>query len=170
MEITSRIAACLWFDSQAEEAAAFYAGIFPNSRIRRTTRHGEAGKEIHGKEPGSVLTVEFELNGQPFTALNGGPVFQFNEAISLQIYCKDQAEVDYYWNRLTEGGDENAQQCGWLKDKFGVSWQVVPEEWFEMAEHAGSEGYERAMEAMFQMKKLDIEALRRAFRGEVAGG
>src|SRR5688572_27138103 len=123
---TQRIAPCLWFEHQAEEAARFYTGIFKNSRIRKISRYGEAGREIHRRPPGSVMTVTFELAGQEFTALNGGPIFTFNEAISFQVYCGDQAEVDYYWVKLGEGGDESAKQCGWLKDKYGVSWQVVP--------------------------------------------
>lgn len=165
MEIKQRIVPCLWFDYQAEDAARFYTGIFKNSRITAITRYGEAGKEIHGKDAGTVLTVEFELDGQTFTALNGGPVFQFNEAISLQIYCATQAEIDFYWEKLSEGGDENAQQCGWLKDKFGLSWQVAPIEWIEMAKNHEAESYDRAMNAMLRMKKLDIEELRRAYAG-----
>ena len=168
MNITNRIAPCLWYDDQAEEAANFYTSIFKNSSIQAYTYFGEAGREIHGKEPGSVMTVEFELDGQIFTALNGGPMFKFTEAISLQIYCKDQAEVDYYWDRLTAGGDPEAQQCGWLKDKFGVSWQVVPVSWIEMAKHTETAGFQRAMDAMFSMKKLDIDALQRAYDGESA--
>lgn len=116
----------LWFDDQAEEAAEFYTSIFKNSKIGRTTRYGKEGYEIHGKPAGTAMTVEFEIDGQPFTALNGGPVFQFNEAISFQVRCDTQEEVDYYWDKLSEGGDEKAQQCGWLKDKYGVSWQIVP--------------------------------------------
>lgn len=160
-----RIAPCLWFDDQAEEAAGFYSSIFKNSRIVTVTRYGEAGRELHGKPVGSVMTVEFELDGQPFTALNGGPMFKFNEAISLQVNCETQEEVDYYWEKLTEGGDEAAQQCGWLKDKYGVSWQVVPTLWLEMVNDADHEKVERTMEAMFQMKKLDIAELKRAFDG-----
>ena len=159
------IVPCLWFDSQAEEAAKYYTGIFRNSKITAITRYGEAGKEIHGRPAGSVMTVEFELNGQPFTALNGGPVFTFNEAVSFQIMCADQEEVDYYWNRLTQGGDPSAQQCGWLKDKFGVSWQVVPTGMVEMMNHPDRSKADRAMEAMLRMKKLDIAALEEAFAG-----
>src|SRR2546423_1690595 len=122
----NKIIPCLWFDHQAEEAARFYISIFKNSKITAISRYGEAGKEIHGKAPGSVMTVAFDLDGQSFTALNGGPLFKFNEAISLQIECETQQEMDYYWERLNEGGDPNAQQCGWLKDKYGLSWQVVP--------------------------------------------
>jgi predicted 3-demethylubiquinone-9 3-methyltransferase (glyoxalase superfamily) len=160
-----RIAPCLWFDDQAEEAAQLYTSIFKNSRIVTVTRYGEAGREIHGKPPGSVMTVEFELDGQAFTALNGGPLFKFNEALSLQVNCETQEEVDYYWEKLSAGGDEAAQQCGWLKDKYGVSWQVVPTLWIEMVNDPDPEKTQRAMEAMFQMKKLDIEELKRAFEG-----
>ena len=113
------ITPCLWFDHQAEEAARFYTAIFQNSRITQISRYSEAGQEIHGKQPGSVLTVAFELDGQSFTALNGGPIFKFNEAISLQVNCQTQEEIDYHWDRLSAGGDKNAQQCGWLKDKSG---------------------------------------------------
>jgi predicted 3-demethylubiquinone-9 3-methyltransferase (glyoxalase superfamily) len=160
-----KITPCLWFDDQGEEAARFYTGIFPHSRIVNITRYGEAGQEIHRKPAGSVLTVAFELDGQPFTALNGGPMFKFNEAISFQIHCDDQAEVDYYWSKLGEGGDERAQQCGWLKDKYGVSWQVIPKVLIEMLNDHLSEKSQRAMEAMLQMKKLDIAALQRAYAG-----
>ena len=131
-----KIAPCLWFDSQAEEAAKFYTGIFRNSKIGASRRYGEAGREIHGKPAGSVMTVAFELDGQAFTALNGGPMFKFNEAISLQVNCETQDEVDYYWEKLSEGGDEKAQQCGWLKDKYGVSWQIVPTILAEMIERS----------------------------------
>jgi predicted 3-demethylubiquinone-9 3-methyltransferase (glyoxalase superfamily) len=162
------ITPCLWFDSQAEEAARYYTGIFKNSKIVNLTRYGEAGQEIHGKPAGSVLTVEFELNGQPFTALNGGPHFKFNEAVSFQIMCETQEEVDHYWNRLGVGGDPNAQQCGWLKDKYGLSWQVVPTGMVEMLNDPDHEKADRAMEAMLKMKKLDIAELKRAFEGETA--
>ena len=121
-----KITPCLWFDKQAEEAAKYYCGIFPNSRITEVTYYGEAGTEVHGGKPGSVLMVAFELDGQPFTALNGGPNFKFNEAVSLMILCDTQDEIDYYWDKLSEGGDPSVQACGWLKDKFGLSWQVVP--------------------------------------------
>ena len=165
MSLSTRIAPCLWFADQAEEAANFYVGIFPNARINTTTRYSSVGQEIHGRAPGSVMTVEFELDGLRFTALNGGPLFTFNEALSLQILCKDQEEVDYYWDRLTAGGDPAAQQCGWLKDRFGVSWQVVPERWVDMLKDPESPGARRAMEAMFSMKKLDLNELQRAFAG-----
>lgn len=155
----------LWFDDQAEEAAEFYTSIFKNSKIGRTTRYGKEGYEIHGKPAGTAMTVEFEIDGQPFTALNGGPVFQFNEAISFQVLCDTQEEVDYYWDKLSEGGDEKAQQCGWLKDKFGVSWQIVPTILSELVGDSDSEKSQRAMKAMLQMKKMDIEALERAYEG-----
>ena len=169
MTTAQAITPCLWFDSQAEEAARFYTGIFKNSSIRTITRYPEAGQEVHGKPAGTVLTVEFELNGQPFTALNGGPHFTFNEAVSFQIMCRTQDEVDYYWKRLGEGGDPNAQQCGWLKDKYGLSWQVVPTGMVEMLNDPDREKANRAMEAMLKMKKLDIAELERAFEGETAG-
>lgn len=155
----------LWFDTQAEAAAQFYTGIFPNSRILNVTRYTEVGREFHGKEPGSVMTVTFELNGEPMLALNGGPAFNFSEAISLEVMCEDQAEVDHYWDRLTEGGDPSAQQCGWLKDQFGVSWQVVPRGWEAMLNDPDPEKVARVSTAMFAMKKLDVAALERAFNG-----
>jgi predicted 3-demethylubiquinone-9 3-methyltransferase (glyoxalase superfamily) len=162
MQISSKIAPCLWFDSQAEEAAKFYTGIFRNSKIVATSRYGEAGKEIHGQKPGSVMTVAFELEGQTFTALNGGPVFKFNEAVSLQIMCENQEEVDHYWSKLTAGGDEKSQQCGWLKDRFGVSWQVVPRVLPELLTDPDKGKAERAMAALMKMKMLDIAQLKRA--------
>src|SRR5499433_1866874 len=121
-----KITPCLWFDNQAEEAANFYVSIFENSKIGHVTRYGEAGFEIHGRLAGTVMTVEFQLDGQNFVALNGGPVFKFNEAISFQVHCQTQEDIDHYWDDLSRGGDKNAQQCGWLKDKYGVSWQIVP--------------------------------------------
>ena len=169
MTAVQPITPCLWFDTQAEEAARYYTGIFKNSRIGTITRYGEAGREVHGRPPGTVMTVAFELNGQPFTALNGGPVFRFNEAVSFQIMCQTQEEVDHYWNRLSAGGDKQAQQCGWLKDKFGVSWQVVPTVLVEMMADPDKEKSGRVMEAMLPMKKLDIAELERAFQGETAG-
>ncbi|MBI4290945.1 MAG: VOC family protein [Betaproteobacteria bacterium] len=165
MPIVQRINPCLWFDSQAEEAVTFYTSIFKNSRILSTARYGEAGREIHGKPPGTVMTVAFELDGQRFTALNGGPLFKFNEAVSFQVNCESQEEVDYYWDKLSAGGDEKAQQCGWLKDKYGVSWQVVPAVLIELINNRDSEKSRRATEAMLQMKKLDIGKLKRAAAG-----
>jgi predicted 3-demethylubiquinone-9 3-methyltransferase (glyoxalase superfamily) len=160
-----RIQPCLWFDDQAEHAARFYTSIFKSSKILRTTRYGEAGFEVHGRPAGSVLTVEFELNGQRFTALNGGPHFRFNEAVSFEIHCETQDEIDYYWEKLSAGGDPKAQVCGWLKDKFGLSWQVVPTLLTEMLTDEKSPKSQRAFEAMLQMKKLDIAALKRAYDG-----
>lgn len=162
MLTTPKITPCLWFDHQAEDAAKFYCGIFPDSRIVSTTRYTSAGFEFHGKPAGSVMTVAFELDGQPFVALNGGPVFRFSEAISFQIGCADQAEVDHYWERLSAGGDPAAQQCGWLKDRFGVSWQVVPYMLTELLQQPDAARAQRVTQAMLQMKKLDIEALGKA--------
>src|SRR5687768_14996915 len=149
---TTRIVPCLWFADQAEQAAQFYTSIFKNSKINDITRYGTAGFEIHQRPAGSVMTVDFELGGQRFTALNGGPVFTFNEAVSFQIICDTQEEVDYYWDKLIAGGDPKAQQCGWLKDKFGLSWQVVPKGMQEMLSDPASEAASRAMTAMMTMK------------------
>ena len=160
-----RITPCLWFDDQAEEAVDFYTAIFRNSKILNVARYGESGKEIHGKKPGSVMTVAFELDGQAFTALNGGPVFKFNEAISLQINCETQEEVDYYREKLSKGGDEKAQQCGWLKDRYGVSWQVVPTILPELISDPDPVKSQRVFSAMLKMKKIDIAELRRAYAG-----
>ena len=165
MPHVQKITPCLWFDDQAEEAVAFYTAIFRNSKIVRITRYGQAGHEIHGKPAGTVMTVAFELDGQGFTALNSGPIFRFNEAISFQVHCETQEEVDYYWKKLAEGGDKKAQQCGWLKDKYGVSWQVVPRALLEMLSDPDTEKSHRAMEAALQMKKLDIDELKRAYAG-----
>jgi predicted 3-demethylubiquinone-9 3-methyltransferase (glyoxalase superfamily) len=169
MSTTPRIRTCLWFNDQAEDAARFYTGIFPNSRVLSTTRYSDAGQEVHGRPPGSVMTVVFELDGHRFTALNGGPHFTFNEAVSLEVHCATQTEVDYYWERLGEDGDPRAQQCGWLKDRFGVSWQVIPTAMEEMFNDPESAATRRAMESMLRMKKLDIDELRRAYAGEAEG-
>jgi predicted 3-demethylubiquinone-9 3-methyltransferase (glyoxalase superfamily) len=166
MATTQPIVPCLWFDSQAEEAARYYTGIFKNSKIGTIARYTEAGREVHGRPAGSVMTVEFELNGQPFTALNGGPHFKFNEAVSFQIMCRTQEEVDHYWNKLSQGGDPNAQQCGWVKDKYGLSWQVVPTRLIDFMKDPDTEKSGRVMEAMLAMKKIDIAALERAYEGE----
>ncbi|HEY7573133.1 MAG TPA: VOC family protein [Nitrososphaeraceae archaeon] len=160
-----KIIPCLWFDDKAEEAAKFYASIFKNSKIGDVTYYGKEGYEIHGGKEGSVLTMEFEIEGQKFVGLNGGPVFKFNEAISFQIHCETQEEVDYYWNKLSEGGDEKAQQCGWLKDKYGVSWQVVPIALIQMLKDKRTEKSERVMKVMLQMHKLDIKTLKQAYEG-----
>jgi predicted 3-demethylubiquinone-9 3-methyltransferase (glyoxalase superfamily) len=159
---TPRITPCLWFDGQAEEAAAFYTSVFPNSRIVKVARYGKEGAAVSGMPEGSAMTVAFQLDGQDFTALNGGPQFRFTEALSLVVDCASQAEVDHYWARLSEGGDEKAQQCGWLKDRYGVSWQVVPTQLPELLSHPDPEKARRAMQAMLGMQKLDLAALRRA--------
>ena len=165
MTINARIAPCLWFDRQAEEAARYYVGIFKNSKINSISHFGKEGHEIHGQPEGLVLTVQFELDGQPFTALNGGPNFKFNEAVSLQIYCDRQEEIDDYWGKLTAGGDPAAQQCGWLKDKYGLSWQVVPRMMEQWLAGGVNEKTERVMKALLQMKKLDIAGLSAAYAG-----
>ena len=150
----------LWFDKEGEEAAAFYVSIFPNSKITGVQRYTEAGPG----EPGTVMLVQFELDGQPFVAINGGPMFTFDEAISFEIDCADQDEVDYYWNALTSDGGEESQ-CGWCKDRFGLSWQVVPAGWEAVMTDPDPERVDRAMKAMFSMRKLDIAALRAAADG-----
>ena len=162
MPVVQRIAPCLWFDNQAEEAANYYVSIFKNSKITDVTRYGKAGFEIHKRPAGSVMTVAFELDGQSVTALNGGPIFTFNEAISLQVFCDTQEEVDYYWEKLSKGGDPKAQQCGWLKDKFGLSWQVVPKVLPELLKDHESGRAQRAMDALLRMKKINIADLERA--------
>jgi len=159
-----KISPCLWFDDNAEDAVKFYASIFKDSKIGNVTRFGKEGYEIHKKKEGSVMTIDFKIEGQKFLALNGGPIFKFNEAISFQIYCDTQEEIDYYWDKLTEDGDKNAQVCGWLKDKSGVSWQVVPVALIKMLEDKDSRKTERVMKAMLQMQKLDIDALRKAYQ------
>ena len=165
MQVVQRITPCLWFDDQAEEAARFYTGIFRNSKIVTITRYSDAGQEIHGKPAGAVMVVAFELDGQTFTALNGGPIFKFTEAISFQIHCDTQEEVDYYWGKLSQGGDPKDQVCGWLKDQYGASWQVVPTVLPELLKDHQSEKTKRAMNAMLQMKKIDIAELERAYSG-----
>ena len=154
---TDGFTTCLWFDGQAEDAANFYVSVFKNSRIGTIVRYSEVG---HG-EPGSVLTVEFEANGQKFFALNGGPQFKFNEAISFEIRCDDQDEVDHYWKTLTEGGGEEGP-CGWLKDRFGVSWQIVPKRLIELITDPDQEKAQRVMAAMLKMRKIEIDELERA--------
>ena len=156
--MTKLITPCLWFDNQAEEAVQFYTSVFKNSKIISISRYGKEGFDIHGLKEGSVMTVVFKINGQLFTALNGGPVFKFNESISFQVFCKTQKEIDYYWNKLTEGGAEI--QCGWLKDKFGISWQIIPSILPKlMSDHDKAE---RVVKAYLQMKKFDIEILKQA--------
>ena len=163
MKINQLITPCLWFNDEAEEAAVFYTGIFDHSRITAVSRYTEAGHDIHNQRAGQVMVVAFELNGQPFTALNGGPHFKINEAISFQVQCDTQERIDYFWEQLGAGGDPAAQQCGWLKDKFGVSWQIVPTMIAELLSGADPEATQRATEALLQMKKLDIAELRRAY-------
>ena len=165
MRNRQRVTPCLWFDDQAEEAAKLYTSIFKSSKINHVSRYGEAGKEVHGRPAGSVMVVAFELDGQAFTALNGGPLFKFNEAVSFQVDCETQEEVDHYWEKLSAGGDEKAQQCGWLKDRYGVSWQVVPRVLIELLGDPDYEKSQRVMKAMLQMKKIDIAGLRRAAAG-----
>ena len=160
-----RITPCLWFDNQGEQAAQFYTSIFKNSKITKVARYGAAGRDIHGQPPGSVMTVAFELDGQTFTALNGGPLFKFTEAVSLQVRCKDQKEVDHYWKKLSEGGDPNAQVCGWLKDKYGLSWQIVPEVVPKMLGDHKSAKSQRAFAEMLKQKKPHIAALKKAYDG-----
>ena len=159
-----RITPFLWFDDQAEEAANFYVSVFDNARITTTMRYGKDAAQASGRKEGSVMTIAFELDGQEFTALNGGPHFKFNEAMSLVVHCRSQAEADHYWNRLADGGDPKAQQCGWLKDRYGVSWQVVPTELIELLGHPDPAKASKAMHAMLQMKKIDLDALRQAVR------
>src|SRR5215475_5203674 len=161
--IKNKITPCLWFDSEAEEAAKLYTSIFANSQIKSVSRYTEAGREKHGRTPGSVMIVEFELEGQTFTALNGGPLFRFNEAVSFQVMCETQDEIDRFWTRLSEGGQEG--QCGWLKDRFGLSWQIVPSGLPQMMTNAKGEQLERVMDAVMKMKKLDVAALRQAYAG-----
>ena len=154
-----KLTACLWFDTEGEEAARFYTSVFPNSRITGVMHYGSAGP----RDEGTVMTVQFELDGMPFVALNGGPDFDFTEAISLQIHCETQEEVDRYWETLSEGGEEGP--CGWLKDRFGLSWQVIPTTLFELLEDRDREKAQRVMEAMLQMRKIEIEPLRAAAAG-----
>ncbi|MDQ3110932.1 MAG: VOC family protein [Bacteroidota bacterium] len=167
MATMQKITSNLWFDKQAEQAVNFYTSVFKNSSVTRVTRYGKAGFEIHKMPEGTVMTIEFEIEGQQFIALNGGPVFKFNEAISFIVNCENQEEVDYYWEKLSEGGDKNAQQCGWLKDKFGVSWQITPTALMDMHADENEERRERVMTAMLKMKKLDLLKLEKAYEGEV---
>jgi len=166
MATKNRIAACLWFDSEAEEAARFYTSVFKNAKINRTTHYTEAGHETHKRPPGSVMTVEFELDGQPYTALNGGPAFKFTEAVSFEVHCDTQDEIDYYWEKLGENGDPKARQCGWLKDRYGLSWQIVPRMMGDLMSDDDPEKAGRVMNAMLTMKKLDIPTLEQAARAD----
>jgi len=161
-----KIVPCLWFDSQAEEAVNFYASIFKNSKIGSVARYGEAGAKASGRPKGTVMTITFQLEGQEFLALNGGPIFKFTEAISFIVNCKTQKEVDRLWEKLSEGGDEKAQQCGWLKDKYGVSWQIVPSVLGKMMQDKDAGKAERVMKAMLQMKRIDMKTLKQAYASE----
>jgi len=158
-----KITPCLWFDTQAEEAANFYVSIFNNSKIRSISRYGKEGFEIHGQPAGTVMAVEFEIEGQAYVGLNGGPLFKFNEAVSFQVHCKTQEEIDYFWGQLTEGGQES--RCGWLKDKYGLSWQVVPSALKEMLSDPDPAKSQRVTKAFLQMQKFDIAALKKAYDG-----
>ena len=162
--IAQRITNCLWFDAEAEEAALLYTSIFKHSSIGAITRFGKEGFEFHKKPEGSVMTISFSLDGQEFLGLNGGPNFKFNEAMSLIVNCEDQAEIDHYWYKLSAGGQEG--QCGWLKDKFGVSWQVVPANWIEMMTHPDKARTKKVMEKVFQMKKFDLAIIDKAFNSQ----
>ena len=163
----NKISTTLWFDNEAEEAALFYTSIFKNSSIGKISRFGKEGFEFHGKPEGSVMTVEFQIEGMSFVALNGGPIFKFTEAISFVVNCKTQEEVDYYWEKLGEDADPKYQQCGWLKDKYGISWQIVPEALGRLMSDPDAKKAKRASQAMFTMKKFDIKALEDAFNGEI---
>jgi len=154
----NQIIPCLWFDNQAEEAVHFYTSLFKNSKIEQVSRYGKVGYEVHGQKEGTVMTIQFQINGQRFTALNGGPYFKFSEAISLQVFCDTQEEIDYYWDRLTEGGAEG--QCGWLTDKYGLSWQVVPSILGDLM--ANPKKAEPVMQAFLKMQKFDIGTLLKA--------
>jgi len=162
-KLKQKISPCLWFDTEAEDAAEFYMSVFENSAIKQISRYGNAGREVHGKEPGTVMVVEFEIEGQTFTALNGGPHFKFNEAVSFQVMCDTQAEIDYFWSKLSQDGREG--QCGWLKDKYGLSWQVVPSELPELIADTSGARLDRVIGAVMQMKKFDIEAIKHAHAG-----
>ncbi|KAF2738887.1 putative 3-demethylubiquinone-9 3-methyltransferase [Polyplosphaeria fusca] len=161
-----KLTTCLWFDDQALPAAEHYTSIFPDSSIEHVQHYPSVGQEVHGKPAGSVQLVSFSISGKPFVALNGGPNFKHSEAVSFMVDCKDQGEVDYYWDKLGEGGDEKKQVCGWLADKFGISWQVVPKQLMEWMKSEDRERANRVMSAFMKMKKFDLETLRKAFEGE----
>jgi predicted 3-demethylubiquinone-9 3-methyltransferase (glyoxalase superfamily) len=161
--LTQKVTPCLWFDTQAEEAANFYTSVFANSRIKQISRYGNAGQDVHGKQAGSVMMVAFELEGQTFTALNGGPQFKFSEAISFQVMCDSQDEIDHFWEKLSDGGQEGP--CGWLKDKYGLSWQVVPSALPQLISQSSGDARDRVMSAVMKMKKFDLEALKQAQAG-----
>jgi predicted 3-demethylubiquinone-9 3-methyltransferase (glyoxalase superfamily) len=163
MKLKHPLATCLWFDTEAEEAANFYCSVFANSKIGMISRYGKAGQDVHRKPPGSVMVAAFEIEGQKFTALNGGPQFKFNEAVSFQVHCDTQAEIDHFWDKLADGGQPG--RCGWLKDKYGVSWQIIPTMLPEIMGGSDAEKSQRAMSAFMQMSKFDIEKLRHAYEG-----
>jgi predicted 3-demethylubiquinone-9 3-methyltransferase (glyoxalase superfamily) len=164
MSKIQKITPCLWFDTQAEDAAKFYTSIFKNSKIKKTSYYPNEGREIHGKPAGSVMTIVFELDGQEIMALNGGPQFKFSEAISLQIACDTQEEIDYFWTKLTQGGEES--QCGWLRDQYGLSWQVTPTILSEMLTDKDQAKVDRVTKVFMKMKKFDIEKLEQAYNGK----
>jgi len=164
-----KVSTCLWFDNQAEEAAKYYTSMLPDSKMGRITRYGKEGYDIHRKPAGSVMTVQFWLLGNEYLGLNGGPQFRFNEAISIVVQCDTQEEIDRYWDKLSDGGDKNAQACGWLKDKYGLSWQIVPKLLAEIQDSPDKEKTERVMNVLMKMKKLDIAALKQAFDNKGTG-
>lgn len=165
MATTQKITPNLWFNGNAEEAVNYYTSIFRNSNIGTISRYGKEGFEFHGMPEGAPLTIQFSIEGQEFLALNSGPQFKFNEAISFIVNCEDQEEIDYYWDKLVQGGDVSAQMCGWLKDKFGVSWQIVPVQLSKLLSDPDTEKSSRVMNAVFSMKKLDINVLQQAYEG-----
>lgn len=158
-----KITPCLWFDSKAEEAARFYVSVFKNSKLGNISRYGEEGAKVSGRPKGSVMIVTFQLDGQEFMALNGGPLFKFSEAISFVVNCKTQKEIDGFWEKLSKGGEKG--QCGWLKDKYGLSWQVAPTGMDEMLQDKDAGRRERVMKAVLQMRKLDVKRLKQAYEG-----
>ena len=158
-----KIAPCLWFDDQAEEAAKFYVSVFKHSKLGQVTYYGDAGATVSGRPKGSVMTVAFEIDGQEFLALNGGPIFKFTEAISLMVKCDTQQEIDHMWEALSEDGEKG--QCGWLKDKFGLSWQIIVPQWDEMLRDKDAKKSERVMKAILDMTKPDIETIKSAYEG-----
>ena len=160
----NKIVPCLWFEKNIQEAVNFYTAIFKNSKITNTSYYGESSSQASGIPKGSILTINFELNGQEFVALNGGPAFKFTEALSLMVYCKNQKELDYYWEKLSKGGDKKAQVCSWLKDKYGVSWQIFPSIMEKVLKDKDQGKVAKVMAAMMKMKKLDIKTLEKAYR------
>jgi predicted 3-demethylubiquinone-9 3-methyltransferase (glyoxalase superfamily) len=162
----SQLTTCLWFDGQAEEAAQLYTSVFPNSKITHRQHYTAVAQDVHGQQPGSLMVIEFSLNGQKFVGLNGGPHFKHSEAVSFMVDCDDQDEIDHYWEKLGEGGDPARRQCGWLADRFGVAWQVTPKALKEMMASEDRAAADRVTAAMMQMKKMDLAGLRKAFEGK----